>query len=254
MAAPAAVGRSRLPGAKSPEASVPEAKALESKAPEGPSRYQGRVLVIACGALARELGWVMAANRLDAIDVEYLPAILHNRPERIAGAVRDRLRRVREAGGAHGTVLVGYMGCGLAELDRLCAREGLERLPGAHCYELYAGPEVFEGLHQDEPGSFYLTDYLVRHFDRLIIEGLGIAEHPELLGAYFGNYARVVHLAQADDPDLDRRARRAAQRLGLGHHRVLTGCGGLEQPLIELHRRAAAGPDARTRPTPAGAP
>lgn len=249
MGAPAAVGRSRPPRLEGPEALAPEAKA-----PERPSRYQGRVLVIACGALARELGWVTAANRLDAIDVEYLPAILHNRPERIADAVRDRLRRVRAAGGAHRTVLVGYMGCGLADLDRLCAREGLERLPGAHCYELYAGPEVFEELQQDEPGSFYLTDYLVRHFDRLIIEGLGIAEHPELLEAYFGNYARVVHLAQADDPDLDRRARRAAQRLGLGHRRVLTGCGGLEQPLVELHRRAAAGPAARARPTPAGAP
>lgn len=249
MGAPAAVGRFRPPRSEGPEALAPGAKT-----PAGPSRYRGRVLVIACGALARELGWVVAANRLDAIDVEYLPAILHNRPERIAGAVRERLRRVREAGGAHHTVLVGYMGCGLAELDRLCAREGLERLPGAHCYELYAGAEVFEGLQQDEPGSFYLTDYLARHFDRLIIEGLGIAEHPELLGAYFGNYARVVHLAQTDDPDLDRRARRAAERLGLGHHRVLTGCGGLERPLIELHRRAAVGPDARTRPTPAGAP
>lgn len=249
MGAPAAVGRSRPPRLEGPEALAPEAEA-----PERPSRYRGRVLVIACGALARELGWVTAANRLDAIDVEYLPAILHNRPERIADAVRDRLRRVRAAGGAHRTILVGYMGCGLAELDRLCAREGLERLPGAHCYELYAGPEVFEGLQQDEPGSFYLTDYLVRHFDRLIIEGLGIAEHPELLEAYFGNYARVVHLAQADDPDLDRRARRAAQRLGLGHRRVFTGCGGLERPLVELHRRAAADSDARAHPTPAGAP
>lgn len=225
-----------------------------AKSPAGSNRHGGRVLVIACGALARELGWVVDANRLDAIDVEYLPAILHNRPERIAGAVWDRLRRVRAAGRSYRTVLVGYMGCGLAELDRLCAREGLERLPGAHCYELYAGPEVFEGLQRDEPGSFYLTDYLARHFDRLIIEGLGIGEHPELLEAYFGNYTRVVHLAQADDPDLDRRARRAAERLGLGHRRVFTGCGGLERPLVELHRRATADPEARARSAPVGAP
>lgn len=184
---------------------------------------RGRVLVIACGALARELGEITAA--VEGLDFECLPARLHNRPEQIPEAVR---RRIRAARGMYDTIVVGYMDCGTGGLlDRVCADEGVERLPGAHCYELYAGSQVFADLQEAEPGTFYLTDYLVRHFDRLILQGLGILEHPELLGVYFGNYTRVVHLAQEPDRELGAAARRAAASLGLRYERIVTGHGGL---------------------------
>ena len=193
-----------------------------------------KVLVIGCGALVRELREIAALNGSTHLEVECLPAILHNRPERIPDAVRRRVR-VAKARGAYRTIIVGYMDCGTGGLlDRVCSEEGVERLPGAHCYELYAGTEAFAGLQDVEPGTFYLTDYLVRHFDRLIMEGLGIAEHPELLEAYFGNYTRVVHLAQADDDRLARAAERAAARLGLRCERIVTGIGGLEGRIVEL--------------------
>lgn len=188
---------------------------------------RSRVLVVACGALARELTAITAA--LDGLDFECLPARLHNRPEQIPEAVR---RRVRAARGAYDTILVGYMDCGTGGLlDRVCEEEGVERLPGAHCYELYAGPERFAALQEAEPGTFYLTDYLVRHFDRLILEGLGIADHPELRDLYFGHYTRVVHLVQDSDAALDAAARNAAVSLGLRYERIVTGCDGLAAPL-----------------------
>lgn len=188
---------------------------------------QGRVLVIACGALARELGGITAT--IDDLDFECLPARLHNRPEQIPEAVR---RRVRAARRAYDTILVGYMDCGTGGLlDRVCEEEGVERLPGAHCYELYAGPELFAALQESEPGTFYLTDYLVRHFDRLILQGLGITAHPELRDAYFGNYTRVVHLVQEPDGELETAARRAAASLGLRYERLACGYDGLATSL-----------------------
>ena len=190
---------------------------------------EGRVLVIACGALAREVGEITAG--IEGLDFECLPARLHNRPEQIPEAVRGRIRAAR---GAYDTVLVGYMDCGTGGLlDRVCEEEGVERLPGDHCYELYAGPEVFAGLQEAEPGTFYLTDYLVRHFDRLILEGLGIAAHPELRDAYFGNYTRVVHLVQDPGAGLDASARRAAATLGLRYERLVCGHGGLASALAD---------------------
>ncbi len=199
-----------------------------------PAPARDRVLVIACGALARELGAITAS--LDGLDFECLPARLHNRPEQIPEAVR---RRVRAARGAYDTILVGYMDCGTGGLlDRVCTEEGVERLPGAHCYELYAGSEVFAGLQEAEPGTFYLTDYLVRHFDRLILGGLGIADHPELRDLYFGHYTRVVHLVQDPDAALDAAARTAAESLGLRYERIVVGYGGLAEPL-QARRRLA---------------
>lgn len=193
-----------------------------------------KVLVIGCGALVRELREVAALNGSEHLEVECLPAIMHNRPERIPDAVRRRVR-VARARGAYRTIIVGYMDCGTGGLlDRVCSEEGVERLPGAHCYELYAGTDAFADLQDAEPGTFYLTDYLVRHFDRLIMQGLGISQHPELLEAYFGNYTRVVHLAQADDDRLARAAEQAAARLGLRCERILTGIGGLEGRIVEL--------------------
>ncbi len=196
--------------------------------------HPSKVLVIGCGALVRELREVAALNDSEHLEVECLPAIMHNRPERIPDAVRQRVR-VAKARGAYSTIIVGYMDCGTGGLlDRVCSEEGVERLPGAHCYELYASPDAFADLQEAEPGTFYLTDYLVRHFDRLIMDGLGISEHPELRDAYFGNYTRVVHLAQADDDRLARAAEQAAARLGLRCERIVTGIGGLERRIVEL--------------------
>ena len=193
-----------------------------------------RVLVIGCGALVRELREVAARNGGEHIEVECLPAIMHNRPERIPDAVRQRVRAAK-ARGTYSTILVGYMDCGTGGLlDRVCTEEGVERLGGAHCYELYSGADAFAGLQEAEPGTFYLTDYLVRHFDRLIMKGLGISEHPELLEMYFGNYTRVIHLAQTDDDRLGRAAEQAAARLGLRCERIVTGIGGLERQIVEL--------------------
>ncbi|MCY3618673.1 MAG: DUF1638 domain-containing protein [Acidimicrobiaceae bacterium] len=199
-----------------------------------------RVLVIGCGALVRELQEVANRNGGGHIKVECLPAIMHNRPEQIPEAVRRRVRAAK-ATGAFRTILVGYMDCGTGGLlDRVCSEEGVERLDGAHCYELYAGADVFAGLQDAEPGTFYLTDYLVRHFDRLIMKGLGISEHPELLEMYFGNYTRVVHLAQTDDDRLARAAEQAAARLGLRCERILTGIGGLQRQIVRLAGAAGA--------------
>jgi Protein of unknown function (DUF1638) len=186
----------------------------------GPPR---RVLIVACGALAREL--VALTRGLPNVDLTCLPAALHNRPGGIPGAVRDRIRRRRAA---YDTIFVAYADCGTGGLlDRVLEEEGVERLPGAHCYELYAGRAEFERLTDDEPATFFLTDFLVRNFDRLVVRGLGLDRHPELLPMYFGNYRRVLYLAQTDDPSLRDAAERAAACLGLPFEHRSTGFGEL---------------------------
>lgn len=198
-----------------------------------------RVRVIACGAIAKELVEVIRLNGFDHVTIECLPPELHNRPERIPDALRGRIRAAKLD---HDRVLVGYADCGTGgRLDALCAEEGVDRLPGAHCYELFAGSEVFASLHDREPGTFYLTDYLTRNFQRLVIEGLGIADHPELEAMYFGNYHRLVHLAQSDDADLAEQGRRAAARLGLVHERIVTGTGALDAALLAVATRQVSG-------------
>lgn len=182
-----------------------------------------RVLVVGCGALANEL--VALTRALPNVDITCLPATLHNRPGGIPAAVRDRIRR-RRAG--YDRVFVAYADCGTGGLlDPVIAEEGVERLAGAHCYEFYAGGEAFAELTQDDPATFFLTDFLARNFDRLVIKGLGLDRHPELRDQYFGNYRRLVYLAQKDDPILDAGARRAARRLGLRYERRWTGYGEL---------------------------
>jgi hypothetical protein len=182
-----------------------------------------RVLVVGCGALAREL--VALTRDLPNVDITCLPATLHNRPGGIPTAVRDRIRR-RRAG--YDRVFVAYADCGTGGLlDPVIAEEGVERLGGAHCYEFYATSPEFQRLVDDEPATFFLTDFLARNFDRLIIKGLGLDRHPELQDQYFGNYQRLVYLAQADDPVLAATARRAARRLGLRYEQRSTGYGQL---------------------------
>jgi hypothetical protein len=182
-----------------------------------------KVLVVGCGALAREL--VSLTRDLPNVDITCLPATLHNRPGGIPAAVRDRIRR-RRAG--YDRVFVAYADCGTGGLlDPVIAEEGVERLAGAHCYEFYATSPEFAKLVEDEPATFFLTDFLARNFDRLIIKGLGLDRHPELRDQYFGNYRRLVYLAQTDDPALAATARRAARRLGLRFEQRRTGYGQL---------------------------
>jgi Protein of unknown function (DUF1638) len=191
-----------------------------------------RPLVLACGALAGDLRAVLAAGGLtERVDVELLPANLHNRPDAIAPTLRPRLRAAVAAGRP---VFVAYADCGTGGgLDSLLGEfPGVQRLPGAHCYEMFAGAAPFAALHDEELGTFYLTDFLARHFDALVWSGLGLDRHPELRDVYFGAYRRVVLLSQALDPEVITRARAAADRLGLEFEHRPTGRDGLSGPVV----------------------
>lgn len=184
-----------------------------------------RTLVIACGALAREILAVRSANGLDHLDVSCLPASLHNRPERIPAAVRRKIRAARRE---YDEILCLYGDCGTGgALDAVLAEEGVERIEGAHCYAFYAGLGAFDGLMEEEVGTYFLTDYLVRHFDRLVWRGLGLDRHPELFDDYFRHYRRVVYLAQTEDRALEAKAAAAADRLGLPLEVRRTGTAGI---------------------------
>jgi Protein of unknown function (DUF1638) len=171
-----------------------------------------RVAVIACGALSVDIASI-AAERGWEIDVHPLPPLLHNRPERIAPAVEAQ---VAELAPRYARIAVAYADCGTyGALDEVCGRLGLVRLPGAHCYDVYAGPGVVTRLSEEEPGTYYLTDFLVAGFERLVWRELGLDRRPELRDDYFRHYTRVVWLAGRRTADLERAAARAADRLGL---------------------------------------
>jgi hypothetical protein len=179
------------------------------------------VLLITCGALAREMLEVVRRSEWSHVEIQCLPAELHNTPARIPGAIEQ----VIESGkGLYSQIFVAYGDCGTGgELDVVLAKHGAERLPGAHCYEFLTGPDAFRGFCEEEPGTFYLTDFLVRHFDRLVKRGLGIESHPELMPLYFRNYKRVVYLAQNPTPESSARARAHAEYLGLEYEEHHTG-------------------------------
>ena len=200
--------------------------ATTSAPPPAPERAAvARTLLIACGALARETLAVIEASGLSHLDVTCISALLHNRPERIADAVRAKIREHRDR---YARILVLYGDCGTGGgLDRVLAEEGVERIAGPHCYAFYAGEKVFGALADAEPGTFYLTDFLVRQFVTLVIEGLGIDRNTELLPMYFGNYTRLIYLAQTDDVALRLAAQAAAERLGLKYEYRFTGLSGL---------------------------
>ena len=194
-----------------------------------------RALVIACGALAHEVTALKRANGWSALDVTCLPPELHNHPERIPGEVSAAIKAAR---GTYDEVFVAYADCGTGGmLDKVLVSEGVERLPGAHCYEFFATPSVFAALADAEPGTFYLTDFLVRHFERLVVGTLGLDRHPELAGEYFRNYRRVVYLTQVPDEGLKTDAETIARRLGLEFEARLTGYGELETSLRDFARR-----------------
>jgi len=194
---------------------------------------QATALVIACGALAREIVALRNANGWSHLDVQCLPPDLHNTPRRITAAVREKIRASRDC---YASIFVAYGDCGTGgELDAMLAQENVERIPGAHCYEFFAGGPAFAVLAEDEPGTFYVTDFLLRHFDRLVIRGLGLDRHPELAPRYFANYRRLVYLAQLASPERIAEARLAAERLGLAFTFRRTGYGGLERSLRTVH-------------------
>jgi hypothetical protein len=197
-------------------------------------------LVIGCGALGRELVELTRRAGLPAVDLACLPASLHNRPERIPGAVAARIRRARADG--YERIFVAYADCGTGgRLDRVLEAVDVDRLAGAHCYEVYAGRAAFRTLADEEPGTFYLTDFLARSFEALVIRGLGLDRHPQLLPVYFGNYCRLVYLAQTDDAELTAAAEAAAQRLGLTFERRFTGLGDLAPAIAAFAVPGGAG-------------
>ena len=192
-------------------------------------------LVIACGALGREIIALRTANQWLHMDVTCLPAELHNRPEKIPALVREKIQHFKSR---YQHIFVAYADCGTGGLlDAVLKEEQVERIPGAHCYEFYAGSVVFEQLCEDEIGSFYLTDFLLRHFERLIMHGLGIDKHPELLPVYFGNYKKLVYLAQVASAEGVSLGQRAADRLGLSFEYRLTGYGALDGSLRNANEK-----------------
>jgi hypothetical protein len=191
------------------------------------------ILLLACGALAREIKEVQRLGGWEHVVLECLPAQLHNTPKKIPGAVRARLEEARDQ---YSKVFVGYADCGTGgQLDAVLDEYGAERIPGAHCYEFFAGSRPFAEFSEAELGTFYLTDFLVRHFESLVYRGLGLDRHPELLPMYFGNYKRLLYLAQTESEELQTLAREYAQRLGLEYHHHFTGLAPFEQALAGAH-------------------
>jgi len=188
-----------------------------------------RTLVIACGALAREINRLKKINGWEHLDLTCIDAALHFNPEKIGTALRERIQARRDG---YDDIYIAYAECGSrGEIDRIVEEEGIERLPGAHCYQFFAGEDAFARMSDEEPGTFYLTDFLVRHFERLVVRSLGLDRHPELRDAYFGNYRRLIYLAQTRDDELVQAAREAAEFLGLEYRLVNTGYGDLEHSL-----------------------
>ncbi len=180
-----------------------------------------RTLLIACGAIAKELVDLKKRNGWEHLKIQCLPADWHMTPAKIPGGVRDTIEKHRAD---YDNIYVAYADCGTGGLlDNVIEEYGVERIPGAHCYEFFAGSKAFFEFADEEPGTFYLTDYLVRHFDRLVMGMLGLEKHPELKDLYFGNYKKVLFLVQEPSEKLSAMAREQAEYLGLEYEEHLTG-------------------------------
>ncbi|MDJ0827750.1 MAG: DUF1638 domain-containing protein [Rhodobacter sp.] len=189
----------------------------------------GRILLLACGALAREILALIEANGWHHMDLMCLPAILHNHPNRIPDAVRAAVDKHREG---YAKIFVVYADCGTGgRLAALCGELGIDLVEGPHCYSFFEGNQAFATRSSDQIDAFYLTDFLVRQFDAFVWKPLGLDRHPELREMYFGNYATLVYQAQTDDPTLDAKAQDCADRLGLAYERRFTGYGDLATTL-----------------------
>ncbi|MDA3888079.1 MAG: DUF1638 domain-containing protein [Allgaiera sp.] len=193
---------------------------------------RGRILLLACGALAHEILALKRANGWDHMDLHCLPANLHLWPDRIPAAVEAAVKAARDR---YETVFVVYADCGTGGLlQAKCAELGVEMVAGPHCYSFFEGNAVFAAHAEDEITAFYLTDFLVRQFDAFVWKPMGLDRHPELRDMLFGNYEKLVYQAQTNDPALDAKARDAARRLGLSYERRFTGYGDLETELQRL--------------------
>lgn len=191
------------------------------------------VRVIACGAIAREVLTICEANRLEHIDLKCLPAIWHVYPEKIAPAMREAILEARAEG--FEKIYIGYAECGTkGELDKICQEEGIERIGGPHCYAFFSGTEKFLKECETEFTAFYLTDLLARQFETFVIEPLSLDKHPELKQMVFGNYTKIVYLAQTHDPALEAKAQWAAHYLGLEYEYRFTGYGDLVPALKNI--------------------
>jgi hypothetical protein len=202
-----------------------------SSSSSGSEPGAGRTALIACGALAQHASEVVA-RRGWRVDVHPLPPLLHNQPHLIAGRVRALAEQLLADGSR---VAIGYADCGTyGALDDVCRDLGIERLPGLHCYDVYAGPDRLAAFFEDQPGTYVLTDFLARSFARTVIRELGLDRWPELREDYFGSYTRVVWLAQQPDDELRALAQQAADAIGLPLTEVDTGRRGLESALESL--------------------
>ena len=197
-------------------------------------RGRGEVLLIACGALAREIIQLIELNNWHLFDVACLPAKLHNTPDLIPEAIREKIRANRDK---YRRIYILYADCGTGGLlDKVLAEEGdIQRIPGPHCYSFFAGNAVFEARTEEDMRAFFLTDYLCRHFDKLIWEGFGLDRHPDMLSFVFGNYEKVVYLAQTENADLAKQAEAIAQRLSLAYEYRHTGMGDLATFMANKH-------------------
>ncbi len=202
------------------------------------SPCEGRVAVIACGAIAQPIAGIVEQQGLP-VDVHPLPPLLHNHPELIVGEVE---RLAADLSVRYPLVAIGYADCGTyGALDALCERSGLVRLEGLHCYDVYGGADRIAALLAEQPGTYLLTDFLVRSFARTVLVELGLDRYPELRDDYFRHYTRVVWLAQARDDELETLARKASEALELPLTIIDTGLGGLRQQLNRLIATAVGG-------------
>lgn len=194
-----------------------------------PPAHKGQILLLACGALAREVLALISANGWDHLDLACLPAILHNHPEKIPAAVEEAVNKHRRD---YAEIFVLYADCGTGGLlQKKCKELGVEMLQGPHCYSFFEGNDAFAARSEEEFKAFYLTDFLVRQFDAFVWRPLGLDRHPELREMYFGHYETLVYQAQTDDPALTESARDCAARLGLRFERRFTGYGDLATAL-----------------------
>ena len=214
-----------------PKDSVPSAGLVNEE-----GRRQ-KSLLLACGALAREILEIIRINRLDNLELQCLPADLHLHPEKISAAVERAVHQYRDD---YRSIFVVYADCGTGGLlEAKCKELGVEMVRGPHCYAFYDGLRNFNVNSESEMTAFYLTDFLVRQFDAFVWKPLGLDRHPELRDMYFASYDRLIYLAQLDDEDLDELAEECARRLGLQYERRLTGYGDLSEAITNFAASSA---------------